>query len=117
MARHLKPSPLAGEYVLIKNRVHKLSGLKIMIDDWFDRLYGTTWRLSDTPATREYAARIAKQYGQEAARISMSDEVLVCTISGLPVLLLDHEVDIYNIKSVKNYEHRNQDATTTEAGS
>lgn len=68
---HAEPSPLAGravEYAL--KRLSGVTYLQFTVVDWWDRIFGESWRASDLTAARRYADHRA------IAGLPLDDEVL-----------------------------------------
>lgn len=62
---HEQQSPLAGKTVKLK------TGAEVVVEDWWDRVAGKSWKMSDgNPAAMQYAVRIAH------SRIPWDNEVL-----------------------------------------
>ncbi|MGH3882888.1 MAG: hypothetical protein ACRDRC_05725 [Pseudonocardiaceae bacterium] len=81
MSTHPGPHPLAGRTVTL----WPLSG-RYRIEDWCDRVFGTSWQELDRPASRQYATRISLGVGC-AGGIPVDDEVVYGKIDGLGYLV------------------------------
>lgn len=68
---HTEPHPLAGQTVEIKIEGETL---EYRLEDWWDRVHGSSWMFSDgNPAALKYAVRAALR---EPASLPLDDEVV-----------------------------------------
>ena len=71
--RHTEPHPLAGQTVLISNDADEIGGEEFVVEDYWDRITGKSWMISDgNPACIHYAMRI----GFQEKQVPTDDEVL-----------------------------------------
>lgn len=76
MSIHSKPHDDAGRVVTISRG--RFAGKQYRIEDWWDRLYGSSWMVSDgNPAAMSYGIR-SGLYG-----LPLDDEVVYGKIDGL----------------------------------
>lgn len=81
---HKEPSELADKKVAFKNNKE----IQILIEDWWDRVSGTSWMFSDgNPACIKYALRSA------AADLPIDNEVLYGKIDGIGHLVHISELE------------------------
>jgi hypothetical protein len=56
--RHSEQSPLAGKKLKIKDEANEIGGNEILIEDWWDRVAGISWKdANGNPAALNYAIR------------------------------------------------------------
>ncbi|WP_047888558.1 hypothetical protein [Rhodococcus sp. ARP2] len=68
---HTEPHPLAGQTVEIKIEGETL---EFRLEDWWDRVHGSSWMFSDgNPAALKYAMRAALK---EPTSLPLDDEVV-----------------------------------------
>ena len=85
--RHSEPSPLAGLVVTIKADAAELGGQKYRVEDWWDRVAGKSWMVSDgNPACLHYAMR--------GHRLPMNDEVLYGKVGPFGKLVHITEIEL-----------------------
>lgn len=93
---HKEPSPLSGKTVRIKKdakhpQVDNFGGSEFRVEDWWDRVYGSSWREADgNPAAMIYAYRLGL-YG--FPNILPDDEVLYGKIGSYGHLVHIKEVE------------------------
>ncbi|GAB3518490.1 hypothetical protein [Emticicia fontis] len=88
---HKSESPLADKKVKIKPESN-LSGGEILIEDWWDRVSGRSWKNSNgNPAAMGYAVRSA---GSHFINIPSDDEVLYGKIGIMGYIVHVSELDI-----------------------
>ncbi|MGB0911023.1 MAG: hypothetical protein ACPGYT_11730 [Nitrospirales bacterium] len=93
---HEAVSPLAGTTVLIKEtswhpHFPDFGGAKFIVEDWWDRVGGQSWRTANgNPACMIYALRGA----QNSENIPKDDEVLYGKIGSMGVLVHVNEIEI-----------------------
>lgn len=87
---HNEASPLAGKTVKIKEEALDLGGFDIWIEDWWDRVYGSSWmNANGNPAALNYAMRS----GFSKISIPNDNEVLYGKIGGLGYLVHIKELE------------------------
>lgn len=80
MAKVREESPYAGKIVKVKDDVGfdyshgvKLAGQDFLVEDWWQNVFGQSWRTSDgNPAALNYAFRT----GMSGGKVPTDDEVL-----------------------------------------
>lgn len=93
---HDKNSSLAGKLIKIKPesthpQVPNFGGSEILIEDWWDRVFGASWMFADgNPACLIYAMRT----GFSSIPIPIDDEVLYGKIDGLGHLVHINELEL-----------------------
>ncbi len=81
---HPNKSPLAGKRCKIKQQCGTLDGKEIIIEDWWDRVSGVSWKYAvGNPACMMYGARI----GFVDYDVPVDDEVLYGKIGNLGCLV------------------------------
>lgn len=89
---HSTPSQHAGKKVKIKDSAAEIGGSEILIEDYWDRVYGKSWMQSDgNPAAMDYAIRT----GFSDLKVPTDNEVLYGKIGGLGCLV--HFIEIEKI--------------------
>jgi hypothetical protein len=87
---HPEPHALAGQTVRIKPEIERIGGRKIRIEDYWDRVYGASWRDANAnPACMCYAMRT----GTSEFRTPMDDEVLYGKIGASGYLVHVTEIE------------------------
>lgn len=75
---HSERSIYAGKVVRLKDTVPEIGGQEIIIEDWWDRVYGKSWMIANgNPAALIYAIRSA------SIETATDDNVLYGKIDGL----------------------------------
>ena len=88
---HQNENPLAGKSVKIKEQSLEIGGEEIVIEDWWDRVSGRSWMVSDgNPACLSYAMRSG--FGN----IPTDNEVLYGKIGCLGYLVHASEIEEAN---------------------
>lgn len=87
--KHKESSTLSGKSIKIKEDVNELGGQSIIIEDWWDRVSGTSWMNANyNPACMSYGIRT----GFSSRFIPIDDEVLYGKINGLGHLV--HKIEL-----------------------
>jgi hypothetical protein len=85
---HKEQSSLAGKTVKINAKYAKLAGEDYVVEDWWDRISGRSWRDTEVIAEILYAERIKRK-----SNASMDDEVLYGKIGILGHLIHISEIE------------------------
>lgn len=105
---HTLPCELGGKSIKIKEIIPYMGGRIMMIEDWFDRCFGSSWRMagnSCVPA-KEYGERIAKLYPNDV-QLALSDDVVFGYIEGYHAAVHVTELDLPESKIETIYVKRN----------
>lgn len=86
--KHEQAHPMAGKTTKVKADVHVIGGNFVKIEDWWDRIAGTSWMNCDgNPACLEFAMRSAVE------GLPIDDEVVYGKINGSGLLIHESELE------------------------
>lgn len=89
---HSEKSIHSGKTIKIKSDANELGGKEILIEDWWDRVYGSSWMgANGNPACMNYGLRSGFS---KAIFIPTDNEVLYGKINGLGFLVHINELEI-----------------------
>jgi hypothetical protein len=85
---HNEPSPYAGETVTMKESVPEIGGETVVVEDWWDRVFGASWtEAPGNPAAMIYGVRAGVQ------EVPNNDEVLYVKIENAGILININEIE------------------------